>query len=237
MGLVAKAYNTLPTLSEANNKFTDREECFATVASLLSRYDNRFGVCLVHVHCTLTDDEIMLARGAVSEPVPASGVSKYYPERWLPSGEPYEFTVRPTHSPPPELVAEFCKLTGGSNVLGLCYIGDETQEPLIEWTDGRTNRTRPLTERDRASGQTVETQWQLSGRGDPVVMACYMVCESETTRSGGFHLGMHPRNPRPQMARLLTDHRYNKSFHRLEVDIIQVPPRLAPPSQMLACSL
>lgn len=31
----------------------------------------------------------------------------YYPDRWLATGEPYEFTVRRSEKPPAELVARF----------------------------------------------------------------------------------------------------------------------------------
>jgi hypothetical protein len=187
--VVAKTYNKLPTLIEADEKFRDREPFFAAVSVLLSQYNYGFGVCLIHAHCTLADGEIMLARGAISEPVLASEASAYNPERWLPSGEPYEFTVRPTRTPPRELVAAFRELTRGSEVLGLCYISDEEQEPQIEWTEGRKNMTRPLTEPDRAA-QIVETQWN-PGRVDPVVMACVIYCESMTTKNGGKHTGTY----------------------------------------------
>ncbi|GAB1310697.1 hypothetical protein MFIFM68171_00907 [Madurella fahalii] len=79
--VVARTYNKLPTLIEANEKFTDREPFFAAVSGLLSQYNYGFGICLVHAHCTLTDREIMLSRGAMSEPVLASEASAYNPER------------------------------------------------------------------------------------------------------------------------------------------------------------
>ncbi|EGC47661.1 hypothetical protein HCEG_06876 [Histoplasma capsulatum var. duboisii H88] len=87
MVTVATLYNTLPTLEDAEKRFVEREKLFAAVGQLLAEYGNVFGLCLVHAHCILTDDEIMLARGNVSQPEKATSLVEYYPERWLCSGE------------------------------------------------------------------------------------------------------------------------------------------------------
>jgi hypothetical protein len=36
----------------------------------------------------------------------------------------------------------------------------------------------------------VETAWNL-GRGDPVTMACVLLCATATTERGGYHLGKY----------------------------------------------
>ena len=61
-------YNTLPTLEEADKRFVERQKMLVTISSLLASYGNKFGLCLVHTHCTLTAGEIMLANGNISGP-------------------------------------------------------------------------------------------------------------------------------------------------------------------------
>ena len=100
MTTMASLYNSLPSLEEATNKFTNRAHIFSKLASLLSKYEHKFGVCLVHVHCKLEESEIMVASGHVSQP--ECNVD-CYPVCWLASGEPYEFTKEPIVTPPPEL--------------------------------------------------------------------------------------------------------------------------------------
>lgn len=133
MTLVSQIYNTLPNLGDADAAFTDREAKFAAVAQLLARHGcaGQFHLCLVHAHCTLADDEIMLARGNISEPTKPAELTEgaaaaVYPERWmLPSGAPYEFTTTRTEAPPAALLAELAELMRDDKapVLGLCYAG------------------------------------------------------------------------------------------------------------------
>ena len=116
---MAELYNTLPTLADAEERFTHREQIFVACRSLLAKYENNFGICLVHAHCNLSDGEIMLARGNVSQPEKISKLAEYYPERWLSSGTPYEFTTRLTTAPPVALVEAFNQLTVQLGVLDL----------------------------------------------------------------------------------------------------------------------
>lgn len=69
------------------------------------------------------------------------------------------------------------------DVLGFYHIeGGKDAPAIIEWTEGRKNVTRKLTEDDK-SAEPVQTAWDF-GRGDPVTMACTIVCDTRTTRSG-----------------------------------------------------
>jgi hypothetical protein len=180
-----KSYNSLPTLLEANDRFKDRERLFSNLARLLSKYENAFGVCLVHTHCELLKGEIMLETEDVSQPTMISGAGPYYPERWLPSGTPYEFTCRRTEPPPQELLDEFRAMTQDVAVLGLYYVGPEDRV-RIEWTEGRKNIVRDIQGEDWRLNP-VETAWNL-GKGDPVTMACVLLCATATTEQGGYHL-------------------------------------------------
>ncbi|KAJ5382384.1 hypothetical protein N7517_000295 [Penicillium concentricum] len=176
--MAATLYNNLPTLEDAEKRFIDRETIFTAVGSLLAKYGNHYGLCLVHAHCNLTDEERMLSRGNISQPEIYTLLGNYYPERWLSSGDPYEFTTRPTVSPPAALVDEFNSLTAVIGVLGLYHIGDEVNGKMIEYTEGRRNILVPLSDTDesQASNHT-ETAWNL-GKGDPVTIACMIVCDS-----------------------------------------------------------
>lgn len=194
MAEVAQLYNTLPTLGEANEKFVEREATFKLLAALLAEYRNVFGLCLVHAHCKLTEGEIMLAKRNVSQPEKLANAEIYYPERWLSDGKPYEFTVRRTKAPPHALIDKFQHVTkdvGLHEVLGLYHIDGGKHSPvIIEWTEGRKNLTRELTEEDK-SAEPVQTAWDFA-RGDPVTMACTIYCDTRTTRSGdqNVHKGM-----------------------------------------------
>ncbi|KAF1844443.1 uncharacterized protein K460DRAFT_379386 [Cucurbitaria berberidis CBS 394.84] len=180
-----KSYNAFPTLLEANNRFTNRKQVFFDLTKLLSRYGNAFGVCLVHTHCGLLEGEIMLEKDDISQPVSVSEAGRYYAERWLPSGVPYEFTSRPTETPPEALFNEFKAMTQDAGVLGLYHVGREAVT-RVEWTEGRKNMVRDIKDEDWHLSP-VETAWNL-GRGDPVTMVCVLLCATATTESGGYYL-------------------------------------------------
>ncbi|KAK4199550.1 hypothetical protein QBC40DRAFT_227472 [Triangularia verruculosa] len=183
---VAHLYNTLPTLGYADSQFVQRESVFKLLATLLAQYNNVFGICLIHSHCKLDDTEIMLAKGNVSQPEKLANIECFYPERWLANGTSYEFTTRQTEEPPQDLVSKFFDITRQFNlhdILGLYHIdGGKDAPAIIEWTEGRKNLTRILTEKDK-SIEPVQTAWDF-GRSDPVTIACTIVCDTRTTRSG-----------------------------------------------------
>jgi len=186
MATMAVLYNTLPTLADAEECFTHREQIFAACRSLLAKYENIFGLCLVHAHCKLSDGEIMLGRGNISQPEKVSELAEYYPERWLSSGTPYEFTTRPTTAPPAALIEAFNQLTAQLGVVGLYHIDKGENKPgkMIEHTEGRKNFLMPYTDADRAHLATqTETAWDL-GSCDPVTMACNkIICMRRTNHS------------------------------------------------------
>lgn len=183
---VAQLYNNLPTLGHADAQFVQREPVFQQLAELLAQYNNVFGICLVHSHCKLDDTEIMLAKGHVSEPETIANIECYYPERWLANGTPYEFTTRQTEEPPQQLINKFLDITRQFNlqdIIGFYHIeGGKDAPAIIEWTEGRKNLTSILTE-EHKSVEPVQTAWDF-GRGDPITMACTIVCDTRTTRSG-----------------------------------------------------
>ena len=100
MTSVAMLYNTLPNLGEAEEKLTNQQFDLVALAKLLAKYSYEFGIYLVHSHCKLSEGEIMLAKGNVSQPKQLSEVESYYPENWLGTGEAFEFREDATKAPP-----------------------------------------------------------------------------------------------------------------------------------------
>lgn len=188
---VWRHYNTLPSILEAHHRFSDRKTCFSAAEVLFSKYPDGFGLCLIHAHCKLTEGEIMLADGNVSKPVHVSDGTEYYPERWLPSGEPYEFTTKPTKTPSASFLEDFRATFASNTVLGLCCLEAEhtgdNQSPRIEWTEGRTNKMRKISQEDM-SGDPIPTSWTI-GDGITTMTWCNQYCFTESTSSGGYHKG------------------------------------------------
>ena len=82
-----------------------------------------------------------------------------YPERWLATGEAYEFSREQTPSPPEELFVNFRKVIGDVEVLGLFYLhhgGIDVVER--ERTEGRRNIT-DIVPRNGTLRDTITTGW------------------------------------------------------------------------------
>jgi hypothetical protein len=103
-------YNALPSLMDADKAFVNSKQVLSALVPLFAPYSGKYGVCLLHRHCTLEDGEIMVATGNVSQPEKLGEQHEQcYPERWLATGEPYEFTYTRTDPPPPSLFVSFEK--------------------------------------------------------------------------------------------------------------------------------
>ncbi|PPQ81610.1 hypothetical protein CVT26_002977 [Gymnopilus dilepis] len=134
----ASLYNSLPTINVANVVFANRDKVLRDLAELFKDH-SQFGVCLVHRHCKLEAGERMVAEGNVSQPERVKD-SECYPERWLATGEAYEFSREQTVSPSPELLDKFQHIVGNINVLGIFYIRDKGVDGVaLERTEGRRN--------------------------------------------------------------------------------------------------
>ncbi|OCH92254.1 hypothetical protein OBBRIDRAFT_833592 [Obba rivulosa] len=184
MSTLTALYNALPPVEIADALFKDRDTMLSKLTPLLAKYDNQFGVCLVHAHCTIEDGEKMVAQGNVSEPmrdIPC------YPERWLATGEPYEFNHELTKTPPAELFDAFRALIGDITVLGLFYAGGLADGILLERTEGRKNITELIKSTDLGIGQDIETAWLPSqdGSGNPVKAKCMIMCMLDGSKHTG----------------------------------------------------
>jgi len=104
----AVLYNTLPSLQDASDRVfgihDGLNKFLKHLAPAFASYLDEFGICLVHRHFTLQDEERMISTGLVSKPDVRVGC---YPERWLASGEPYEFSSEPTRELPVDLAKKF----------------------------------------------------------------------------------------------------------------------------------
>ncbi|KDR68298.1 hypothetical protein GALMADRAFT_1354777 [Galerina marginata CBS 339.88] len=186
MTSVASLYNSLPSVEEAATKFINRAHIFLKLASLLAEYEHKFGVCLVHAHCKLEEGEIMVSSGNVTQP---ERDVEGYPECWLASGEPYEFTKKPIASPPPELFSQFREIVDGIDVLGLYAVSAPPSSGILrEHTDGRKNITTIVASADP---QDIETAW-LPGVVNPILRSCSRACVYDPIR-GGKHHHLHSR--------------------------------------------
>jgi hypothetical protein len=140
MDSIQARYNRLYSLEEANAKFMkhDPKQLLPTLAPFLKKYDYKYGVCLIHRHCELQDGEIMISTGNVTKP---ERVTEYYPDRWLVTGEPYEFSDEPSEPPSQDLLEEFRNLIPGVDVLGLFFVREIPEDGyiLMETTHGRKN--------------------------------------------------------------------------------------------------
>jgi hypothetical protein len=183
-------YNILPDVLEAEKQFRDQERAFAAAQAVLANYPEGFGICLIHGHGALDHGEILLASGDVSEPTKISETLDFYPERWLASGKPYEFTTRPTKMPSPALLEGFKTAMRGNTSLGLCYPmledGEVSPKPRMEWTEGRRILTRLRKDGEVVDAQ-IPTSWTLQGEGLSAAWYCNVWCPPKTTKSGSGH--------------------------------------------------
>lgn len=160
--LDATSYNNLLYVDIASQLFTNRDEMLSKLEPVLKQYgNNRFGVCLVHRHCLLEEGERMVANGNISQP---ERDGPAYPERWLATGEAYEFSREATTSPSEELLENFRGIVGDINVLGLFYIRDEDKNGIVlERTEGRRNITNIIAFDTAQNALT--TAWHLTLSG------------------------------------------------------------------------
>jgi hypothetical protein len=72
-------YNNLPSISDADSAFVDREAHFSKLAPILSKEEYRgvYEVCLFHHHFDLEQGEKMVSYGSISLSVPYSTTSSY----------------------------------------------------------------------------------------------------------------------------------------------------------------
>jgi hypothetical protein len=145
MTSIAALYNTFPSLEEADEKFSNRERIFPMLVAVLSGYEDKFAVNLVHSHGKLEEGEKMVATGLINQPMKDV---ECYPDRWLPTGQAYGFNTQPTESPPEDLLGKFKAVVDtmdpvdGVGVLAMSYLKNLPVAPgevYMERTEGRAD--------------------------------------------------------------------------------------------------
>jgi hypothetical protein len=145
MTSIAALYNTFPSLEEADEKFSNRERIFPMLAEVLSGYEDKFAINLVHRHCKLEEREKMVTTGLITQPMKDV---ECYPECWLATGQAYIFNTQPTESPPEDLLGKFKTVVdamghiGGVGILAMSYLKNLPVRPgevYMERTEGRAD--------------------------------------------------------------------------------------------------
>ncbi|KAJ7223284.1 hypothetical protein GGX14DRAFT_351892 [Mycena pura] len=190
---IAAMYNSQRTLEEADQAFTDRDAVFTKLAPLFIQYGLQYGVSMLHAHCFLAAEEVMVADGNVCSPS-TEGVA--FPCSWLANGDPFEFRRDAVPAPPTELLTAFAEAIGPKNadILGLVYTGDmEPGKVLLERTEGRNNITE-VVDPDIGVGN-LQTAW-LPGAGENGMVRTACVSYCETRQSGVNWVHGHPGQPK-----------------------------------------
>jgi hypothetical protein len=183
-------YNSLPSISDADSAFIDRETLFSRLAPIFSKeeYCGVYEVCLVHHHFDLKPGEKMVSHGLISLPMPSpsSEDKLIIPERWTAEGQPFEFRKINSEDervppPPASLLEEFKQCIGALKVpLGICLAGESLGDGQVyfETTDDPSARSHVLEIKNRAevSRNFFETCWRPERNGSKSVMACCAVC-------------------------------------------------------------
>lgn len=108
---------------------------------------------------------------SVSEPVHSP--AEYYPVRWLPSGQAYEFSNKPIASPPPiAFFNEFKEIIGTGSPLGICCVDKNGPETVTETNDGKKSYTQPGSVSSGTDEVPLQSAW-LPGRDSPLGR-CYV---------------------------------------------------------------
>ncbi|KAF8875342.1 hypothetical protein CPB84DRAFT_446990 [Gymnopilus junonius] len=188
----ASLYNALPLIQHSSARFDEqlasarlsRTEFFSELAPLFEEkgYTKQYAVCLVHRHFLLEEGERMVANNKSSAPTRDKS-DNIIPERWLKTGEPFEYRVIDDVNPlsPPPSVDFFAKFKSvldrfAIDVLGICAIPRDELPPgywLLE-TQGIGERELLTNRVPFASDvkSTFHSSWVME-KGGTVLKYCY----------------------------------------------------------------
>jgi hypothetical protein len=189
MNSIAALYNTLPSLDQANKKFSNREHIFPMLAAVLTGYEDKFAINLVHRHSILKEGEKMVTIGNITEPMKDV---ECYPDRWLATGQAYVFNTKPTESPPEDLLEKFKAVVdtvgyiGGVGVLGLGCLKNLPEagqgQTCTEITEGRADIVKHVPANQKGM---IWTSWKSV---DGCMKACSS-CTKDQTSLHHIHIG------------------------------------------------
>jgi len=176
MSNLQSLYNALPSIQVTHDSFEKgkSKSLLSKLIPLISKYNNRFGVCLIHAHTTLEPGEVMLSnKNGIAKPIHEPTTK--YAEWWLISGEPYEFsTAPPAATPPPEFFWEFRDITGDNSYLGIFAVNPDAPDVQTETNNGRRSITKPGPPVEQEGTVYVESAWVPSLPN--VFFFCISVC-------------------------------------------------------------
>jgi hypothetical protein len=143
-------YNSLLTIKEADEAFTNRDQLFERIVPLLARseFREKYNLSLVHRHVVLEAGERMVATGLITQPEKVSEPtpSDIIPSSWTATGIPFEWTrVKASEEviqpPPAELIKELSEIVGEGSVLGLTLAQELVPDGQI-WCERTDSKTR-----------------------------------------------------------------------------------------------
>jgi hypothetical protein len=199
----SSAFNTLPSLHDANAEFKERnaaELMNSILAGIFIKHnvEGRLGVQLLHRHFSLRSDERLVDVGNAS--VPWSNVgsealdSCIIPASWAFEGDsyhPYEFKFIPPNQAggsqelkeltiqEPFLVEfnEALKAHHLQGILGIRALKGDCKKPELEITNGRSNITFEYDSDAAEEDKAIEASWVFDGSGTPTTLGrCSSYC-------------------------------------------------------------
>ncbi|CAD6889715.1 unnamed protein product [Tilletia controversa] len=205
-----RMYDSLPGLVQANEDFAlfgGIVKIDSALASIAQKYPNAasFGIQLLHRHCSLSSDEIMLAWQGTTIPfkiqdiAPAKRANNIVPTLWgldprTHTFTPLEFALVDDGSQVPKLdenmardVAAILKAYGLDRILGLAVLPEGTQAGA-EITLDRSNIVLPADVFASASS-FIEVLWTINNpKDDPdATKRCKIYCSDYIPRNGEYN--------------------------------------------------
>lgn len=186
MATIAARYEALPSLQAATNTLEsfDFDKVRDSVGELLLPYGEQYGMCLIHRHFSLNEDEVMADDGLVMKPHTLNS-KEFYPKRWDRNGNVYEFSTVPQHDISAALLEAFRAIVPENASLGLySRQGDDEDQntPLVEECQV-SDRSHHLVPRQPEHDGALETAW-YTVQGQPIMRGCGKTCRQKTTRQG-----------------------------------------------------
>lgn len=198
----SSVYNSLPSVEESHSLFVDRARHLSALGCMFVRHKvhDRLGICLLHNHYGISDDEVVLQEGLVTSPYKDCKIEECNPTTIKLFGK------NDTHG------LEFSKKTDAVNIaeefledlyaylssnnlddiLGLT-VRDKKGAYYLEHTEGRNNILTEITrEEAQKPGSNIQTNWLFdsspedrcaSGSVCQITTSCSTLCVSNAGKA------------------------------------------------------
>jgi hypothetical protein len=208
----SSAFNTLPSLHDADAKFKERNVAAimnSVLAGIFTKHnvDDFLGVQLLHRHFSLDNDERLVDVGGASVPWSNDGSealdSRILPVSWAFEGDtyhPYEFRFVPPAQElcepdvPEPFFFEFNEALKAHNLQGVLGIRSLKtsygKKPGMEITKGRSNITYDYDSDAAEDDNAIEASWGFGGTAMTATLSfCTSYCSSRSDY--GSHSRFH----------------------------------------------